>query len=308
MSLSIRAMASLTGMEYSGGVMTNDTQIFTTPSDKPVLVIGANGKTGRRLVGRLSAANLPFRAASRSSEIPFDWNDRSTWNRAIEGTGSVYITVYPDLSFPGVSENVGVFANLAVTLGAKRLVLLSGRGEAGAQDAEERLRKSGAEVTIVRCSVFNQNFSESFADAIRHGRLSMPVGDIQEPFVDAEDIADVAFAAFTDDRHIGETYELTGPRLLTLPQVVEELSRAIGRPVRFDPVSVPQYARELVEHGFSEEESLPVAQLIADVMDGRNATLVDGVKRALGREPRDFADFARAEVTAGTFDLEGGEL
>ena len=119
--------------------MRNNLQTHSTPSNKPVLVIGANGKTGRRLVQRLREANLPYREASRSTEIPFDWHDRSTWNRAIEGTGSVYITVYPDLSFPGVSENVGVFANLAVTLGAKRLVLLSGRGEAGAQDAEARL-------------------------------------------------------------------------------------------------------------------------------------------------------------------------
>ena len=286
--------------------MKNNLRTLSTPADKPVLVIGANGKTGRRLVQRLRAANLPYREASRSTEIPFDWNDRSTWNAALAGTGSVYITVYPDLSFPGVAENVGVFANLAVTLGAKRLVLLSGRGEEGAQEAEARLHQSGADVTIVRCSVFNQNFSESFADAIRYGRLSMPVGDIQEPFVDAEDIADVAFAALTDDRHIGEAYELTGPRLLSLPQVVEELSHAMGRPVQYEAVSVPDYAKELIDHGFSEEESLPVAQLLADVLDGRNASLTDGVKRALDREPRDFAEFARAEVAAGTFDLPGG--
>ena len=283
--------------------MKNNVSTLTTPSNKPVLVIGANGKTGRRLVQRLHSANLPHREASRSTEIPFDWNDRSTWSRAIEGAGSVYITVYPDLSFPGAAENVGVFANLAVTLGAKRLVLLSGRGEAGAQDAENRLHQSGADVTIVRCSVFNQNFSESFADAIRYGRLSMPVGDIREPFVDAEDIADVAFAALTEDRHIGEAYELTGPRLVSLPDVVAELSAAMGRPVRYEAVSVPDYAHELVYHGFSRKESLPVAQLLADVLDGRNASLTDGVQRALGRAPRDFAEFARAEVAAGTFDL-----
>lgn len=306
--LSIRAMARLPCGRYTGDVMKNNLQTHSTSSHKPVLVIGANGKTGRRLVQRLREANLPYREASRSTEIPFDWNDRSTWNRAIEGMGSVYITVYPDLSFPGVAENVGVFANLAVTLGAKRLVLLSGRGEEGAQDAEDRLHKSGADVTIVRCSVFNQNFSESFADAIRQGRLSMPVGDILEPFVDAEDIADVAFAALTNNRHIGEAYELTGPRLLSLPQVVEELSNAMGRPVKYEAVSVPDYARELVDHGFSQEESLPVAQLLADVLDGRNASLTDGVKRALGREPRDFAEFARAEAAAGTFDRPGGAL
>ena len=270
-----------------------------------VLVIGANGKTGRRVVQRLRNADYPVKAASRSSETLFDWNDGSTWAPALEGVHAAYITVYPDLSFPGVAENVERFAHLAVSLGCKRLVLLSGRGEEGAQDAEQRLKSSGAEWAIVRCSVFNQNFSESFADAIRHGHLSMPVGDIQEPFIDAEDIADVAFAALTDDRHIGQIYELTGPRLMTLPDVVADLSEAMGREVQFHPVSVEEYAKELTQHGFSEEESLPVAQLIADVMDGRNATLADGVQRALGREPRDFAEFARIEAEAGTWNLEG---
>jgi hypothetical protein len=90
--------------------------------------------------------------------------------------------------------------------------------------------------------------------------------------------------------------------------VVEELSEAMGRPVEYEAIRVPDYARELVKYGFSEEESLPVAQLVADVLDGRNASLADGVQRALGREPRDFSEFARAEVAAGTFDLEGAAL
>lgn len=274
-------------------------------SKQTILVIGANGKTGSRVIQRLRAAQYPVKAASRSSETSFDWDDKSTWAPALEGAQAAYITVYPDLSFPGAAEKVEAFAKLAVGLGTKRLVLLSGRGEEGAQDAEQRLQKSGADWTIVRCSVFNQNFSESFTEAIRHGHLSMPVGDIQEPFVDAEDIADVVFASLTDDRHIGQLYELTGPRLLTLPQVAEALSEAMGREVQFHAVSVEEYARELVQHGFSKEEALPVAQLIADVLDGRNATLTNGVQRALGREPRDFTDFAREEAIAGTWNLEG---
>lgn len=285
--------------------MRNATQIEKTNTNNSILVIGAKGKTGRRLCDRLAHAEIPFKAASRSSETPFDWNDDATWEPALEGVAAAYITVYPDLSFPGVAEQVEAFAKLAVSKGAKRLVLLSGRGEEGAQDAEERLRKSGAEWTIVRCSVFNQNFSDSFADAIRYGQLSMPVGDIQEPFIDAEDIADVAFAALTEEGHAGQAYELTGPRLLTLPEVARELSVAIGRLVEFTPVSVKDYAKELVQHGFSEEEAPEVSQLIADVMDGRNATLADGVQRALGRAPRDFGEFARSEAVKGTWNLEG---
>lgn len=282
--------------------MTTNTQTPSTQSPRAVLVIGANGKTGRRVAQRLQAAGLPVKAASRSSETPFDWQDSSTWAPALEGVQSAYITFYPDLAFPGAAGLVEAFARVALDHGVKRLVLLSGRGEEGARDAEQRIQNSGADWTIVRCSVFNQNFSESFAEAIAHGHLAMPVGQTKEPFVDAEDIADVAFAALTDNRHIGQVYELTGPRLLTLEQVASELSEAIGRTIEFHSVSVSQYAEELTQHGFSSEEALPIAQLIAEVFDGRNAYLTDGVQRALGRAPRDFSDFANAAAADGIWN------
>ncbi len=284
--------------------MTTNTKTPSNPSNHTVLVIGANGKTGRRVVQRLRDADYPVKAASRSSKTPFDWNDQATWAPALEGVQAAYITFYPDLTFPGAADKVEAFSKLAVSMGAKRLVLLSGRGEEGARDAEIRLENSGADWTVVRCAVFNQNFSESFADAISSGYLAMPTGDILEPFVDAEDITEVAFVALTETGHTGRIYELSGPRLLSLDQVAEELSKAIGREVQYHPVSVEAYAKDLVLAGFSEEESLPIAQLIADVLDGRNAYLTDGVQRALGREPRDFADFVREEAANGVWDLQ----
>ncbi len=269
-----------------------------------ILVIGANGKTGRRVVQRLRAAEYSVKAASRSSKTRFDWSDPTTWTPALEGTQAAYVTYYPDLAFPGASEKVEAFAKLAVSLNVKRLVLLSGRGEDGARDAEIRLENSGAEWTVVRCAVFNQNFSESFSEAIRYGRLSMPAGNTREPFVDAEDIADVVFKALTEEGHEGQIYELTGPRLLTLSEVAGKLAEAIGRNVRYCAVSVDEYAEELAEHGYSKEEAQPIAQLISDVLDGRNAYLTDGVKRALGRAPREFADYANEAATTGIWDLE----
>ena len=178
---------------------------------KPILIIGATGKTGRRVAARLAAAGIPIKAASRNGQTRFEWNDQSTWAPALEGAGAAYITYYPDLAFPGAAETVEEFAKLAVASGVKRLVLLSGRGEENAQDAERRVRNSGADYTLVRAAFFNQNFSEAFAETVQHGVLAMPGGDTVEPFLDAEDIADVVVAALTDDKHIGELYELTGP-------------------------------------------------------------------------------------------------
>ena len=199
------------------------------------LVIGARGKTGRRVADRLIKAGIRVRPASRSSGTRFDWGDQSTWRPALDGVDAAYITFYPDLALPGAAETVGAFADLAVASGVRRLVLLSGRGEAGARQAELRIQESGADWTIVRCAFFSQNFSETFADAVRYGTLAMPGGKTAEPFLDADDIADVAFAALTDDRHIGQLYELTGPRLLTLAEVAAELGATLGREVRYRP-------------------------------------------------------------------------
>ncbi len=276
----------------------------TTSTRHTTLVLGASGKTGRRVTDRLTAAGRPVRAASRSGETRFDWHDEATWAPALAGVDAVYITYYPDLAFPGAADIVGTFADLAVANGVRRLVLLSGRGEEGARQAEVRVQNSGADWTLVRCAFFNQNFDEAFVDSLRAGVLAVPGGDTAEPFLDADDIADVVFAALTDDRHIEQLYELTGPRLLTFTEVAAELSTAIGRAVHYLPVTPKEFASELVASGFPEEEAVPISQLFAEVLDGRNSYLTDGVQRALDRPPRDFADYARDTAATGVWNLE----
>lgn len=186
---------------------------------RPILVLGGTGKTGRRVVSRLEARGLPVRVGSRSGEPPFDWHRPETWWPALHDTRAAYISYYPDLAIPGAVDVVGSFAELAAEQGVRRLVLLSGRGEAEAERAA--VRAPGAEVTVLRSAWFAQNFSEDYMlDHVRSGVVALPAGETPEPFVDAGDIADVAVAAFTDDRHAGELYELTGPRLLTFAEMV----------------------------------------------------------------------------------------
>lgn len=293
-------MGRLTQRLYSA-FMTNTAAAIAA---RTTLVIGARGKTGRRVTERLVEAGRSVRAGSRTGETRFDWDDTATWLPALGGIDAVYITYYPDLALPGAADAVGAFADLAVAHGVRRLVLLSGRGEAGARQAEMRVQRSGADWTVVRCAFFNQNFSETFVDAVRHGVLAMPGGATAEPFLDADDIADVVFAALTDDRHIGQLYELTGPRLLTLDDAATELSAAIGRPIRYVPMTVQQYAAELTLHGLPEVEAGPLAELIAEVLDGRNAYVSDGVQRAVGRPPRDFADYARDMAATPVWHLQ----
>jgi uncharacterized protein YbjT (DUF2867 family) len=268
---------------------------------EPVLVLGATGKTGRRVLERLTARGIPTRMGTRSGEPPFDWDDPSTWSPVLQGAGSVYLQHYLD-ALPGSAEVIGSFAELAVANGIPRIVHLSGRGEPGAEQAEQAVRETGAHVTTLRSTWFSQNFSESyFLDGLLAGELALPAGATPEPFVDADDIADVAVAALTDDRHVGKVYELTGPRLLTFSEAVKEIARATGREIRYTPVSIEEFAASLDEQGVPGDWIELLVYLFQEVLDGRNAHLADGVQQALGREPKDFADYARDAAAGGVW-------
>lgn len=273
-----------------------------------ILVLGGNGKTGRRVAERLTARGVDVRIGSRNAAVPFDWNDQSTWKAAVADTAAVYITYVPDLAVPGAPDAVAAFAEVAVGSGVRRLVLLSGRGEVEAQNAEERLRQvaepAGVEWTVVRASWFAQNFNENFLiEPILAGEVALPVGDVKEPFIDVEDIADVAVAALTEDGHNGEIYEVTGPRLISFAEAVAEIAAAAGREISYVTVPMDAYAAVLTEEvGLDAETVGFLTYLFTEVLDGRNARTADGVRRALGREPRDFADFARDAAATGVWN------
>jgi uncharacterized protein YbjT (DUF2867 family) len=271
-------------------------------ADQPTLVLGGTGKTGRRIVQRLTRRNLAVRVGTRSGGVPFDWADRRTWAPALDGVGAVYISYYPDIAAPGAAEAVAEFARLALRSGVRRQVLLSGRGEERARQAEQAVRDAGGDVTVVRCAWFAQNFSEDFLlDPVLAGEVALPAGEVAEPFVDADDIADVVVAALTEDGHTGQLYELTGPRLLTFAEAVGEIAAATGRDITYVPVTVEQYAQAATEHGVPAEVVAALSHVFGEVLDGRNAHLTDGVQRALGRPPRDFADFARQTAASGVW-------
>jgi uncharacterized protein YbjT (DUF2867 family) len=274
-----------------------------TQEQKATLVLGGTGKTSRRVVERLEARELPARVGSRSVEPPFDWKDRVTCTPALRDVESVYVSYYPDLAVQGAVAAVRSFADLAVEAGVRRLVLLSGRGEEETQRAEQVVQEAGVEWTVVRCAWFSQNFSESYLlEPIICGEIALPAEDVPEPFVDAEDIADVAVAALTEDGHAGELYELTGPRLLTFAEAVGKIAKAAGREICFVPVSVEEYASVLSEQDVPDEFVSFLTYLFGEVLDGRNAHLTDGVRRALGREPRDFSDYAHEATATGVWD------
>jgi uncharacterized protein YbjT (DUF2867 family) len=286
----------------SAFLMTTNTRTHTP---QPILVLGGTGKTGRRVAARVAARGVPIRIGSRSAEPRFDWEHESTWAAALDGIAAAYVTYVPDLAMPGAAEQVARFAAVAKERGVRRLVLLSGRGEEGARAAELAVEASGLEWTIVTASWFNQNFSEDYLlPAVLQGELALPAGDVAEPFIDADDIADVAVAALLEEAHAGQRYEVTGPRLLTFTQVAATIASVTGRPIEYFPVTTSDFVAGAAEQGMPQELAAMLADLMTEVLDGRNAHVSDGVQRALGRPPRDFVDYAIAAANTGIWNTE----
>lgn len=260
-----------------------------------ILVLGGTGKTGRRIAAALKAKGISFRIGSRTAVPAFDWNNESSWDACLHGVSTVYLNYAPDLAIPGATDSIRAFVDRSKNRGIKRIVLLSGRGEAEAQASEKIVQESGLEWTVVRASWFNQNFSEgAFVEMVQSGQITLPAGSVREPWVDVDDIADVVVAALTEPGHVGQVYEVTGPRLMTFADIAAALTRATGREINYVDIPHTDFLESMSETGTPKDVIWLLDYLFATVLDGRNAHLTDGVQRALGRPPKDFADYARA--------------
>lgn len=275
-------------------------------TNNTTLVLGATGKTGRRILPRLRMQGIPARAASRSSTTRFDWSDPDSWDAALQGVSTVYVVP------PGVVGPAHGFVPRAEAAGVQRLVLLSGRGadrwgdsEFGRdmRDAEDAVRGSSLEWTILRPNNFAQNFDEDvFHAPLLAGELALPAGAVPEPFIDLEDVADVAATVLAEPgRHGGQTYELTGPRALTFEEAVDLISRATGQPITYKQISPAEYTAALVEGGLSEEDAHHVAEMFVMMERGLLADPTDGVTAVLGRDPRTFEDYVLRTAAAGAW-------
>lgn len=274
----------------------------TNQNGSPILVLGATGKTGSRVAARLQQLEIPVRAGHRRAAIPFDWQNSTTWHTALQGVKKLYLSFQPDLAVPGAIDTLEHFCQQAVNRGVQKIVLLSGRGEDEARQAEDVVKNSGADWTVLRASWFMQNFSESFIlDDLLNGQVYLPPGEIPEPFIDAEDIADAAVAALTQPGHSNTLYELSGPRLMTFAQAVGEIALASEREIHYQQVPVADYVDYLREAQLPAEMIALLEYLFSTVLDGRNASVTDGIQRSLGRAPRDFSAYIADTAASGVW-------
>ncbi len=275
-------------------------------NNSPILVIGKTAKTGLRVEQRLHSLGYSTRGVSRSSSPTFNWEDSTTWRKALEGTQSAYVTFYPDLAIPSAEDTIREFVEAAKDAGLQHLVMLSGRGEQGAQRAEKVLMNSGLAWNVVRASWFMQNFSEGFMiEGIVGGELMLPAGDNLEPFIDIDDIADVAVAALTRSELRNRLFEVTGPRAMTFTQCVAEISKVVGYPVKYTSISIDDFLTALRDQGLPEEMLWLMRELFTVVFDGRNSSPTNGVEEALGRPATDFSEYLRKVMATGAWHHSG---
>ncbi len=269
-----------------------------------VLVIAANGKTGRRVVPLLEQRGATVRRGSRSGTPAFDWESRSTWAGALEGMDAAYVVYQPDLAVPGADDDIRAFARIAKEQGVRKVVLLSGRGVKESEVAEQIVAQSGLAWTFVRAAWFNQNFSEGdFATMARDGVIALPMGDTAEPIIDADDIAEVVAVALTDTRLNSETLDLSGPAALTHDQIADELSKASGRQIRYAPITTDEFRAALGDMGTPAEYIDLLVYLFDVTRSGVNEAPTGDVERVLGRPPKSFAEFAAKAAAEGAFNM-----
>jgi len=269
------------------------------------LILGGTGKTGRRIASRLTAAGHEVRTAGRTGgDVRLDLDDPATHAPALTGITAAYLLEPGSIEGDNNLPRIAALADAAVSAGVRRLVLLSAPGADSEHHplhaTEQAVRGSGLEWTVLRPGWFAQNFSEDFwLPAVRSGTLALPAGEGRVPFIDAEDIADVAVAALTGDRHAGQVYELTGPRALGFGEAAELIAAASGRPLRYVAVTPEDYRDQQIANGVPPKAAERMAHLVAMGSTGALEGLSDGVEKALGRAPRRFEDFAAAAAATG---------
>ena len=275
-------------------------------NDSTTLVLGASGKSGRRVAARLRLKGLPVRAVSRRSEIPFDWADPSGWNAVLQGVRAVYVVP------PAVPGPVHEFAAQATAAGVRHLVLLSGRGAddwgdssfgRDMRDAEDAVRAADIPWTILRPNNFAQNFDEElWHPPLLSGELALPAGDVGEPFIDLEDVADVAAHVLSEpDRHAECVYELSGPRSITFEEAVALISRASGQPMSYRRVTPDEYIDALVAQGVDRGAAEHVAEMFVLMGGGLISDTTDDVAGVLGRPARTFEDYVLRVAVTGAW-------
>lgn len=274
-----------------------------------ILVIGGNGKTGRRVAANLTELGHNVRVVGRKTTPAFNWENPATYEAALEGMDRAYVVYYPDLAVPGSRDAITELTEKALKVGLEKMVLLSGKGETEAEACEEIVANSGLNYTLVRASWFNQNFSEgAFLEFVLNGAVALPVPDAEIPFVDVNDIADVAAKVLMYDTYNGQTITVTGPQMHTFKEVVGIMADEIGHPIQYIPISIEAFKAGMRQSGLPESYIWLFGYLFEEVLGNPdNQSISHDVQTVLGRPAIDFRTYAKGAAASGIWNPKAME-
>lgn len=270
------------------------------PQHENILVIGGQGKNGRRVVEKLRNMKYNVFFTSRSNqennnnERYFDWNDQKTYSPALKEIQKVYI-VHPDTSMPLAFGQLKELVGLMDELSVSKAVLLSGRGQKSVVECEEILINSSIKWTIIRSAWFNQNFSEGhFLGGIKSGEVVFMADSVKEPFVDLDDLSDVVVQCLLNEIHDGKLYEVTGGEALSFKEAVGIIGIHLNRKIDYKALDKDEYSNLLINLGLEASVAGHMTEAFSEILDGRNEHLGDGVLEVLKRHPRSFMEFVKS--------------
>lgn len=269
-----------------------------------ILVIGGNGKTGRRVAENLSQLGHNVSVVGRKTNPAFDWENTDTYDAALKDMDRAYVVYYPDLAVPGSRDAISTLTEKALQAGLEKVVLLSGKGETEAEACEDIVANSGLNYTLVRASWFNQNFSEgAFLEFVLNGTVALPMPDARIPFVDVNDIADVVCKVMVDDAYNGQTITVTGPQKRTFKEVVEIMAAATNKHIQFVPISIDEFKDGMQKAGLPDSYVWLFGYLFQEVLGNpENQEVSDDVAKVLGRPAIDFETFAKQTAATGIWN------
>lgn len=272
-----------------------------------VLVLGATGTVGRRLVAALQARGAAVKAASRSGKpvegapgVVFDFADPATWGPAFSGVTAVYV-----LAPTGTLDVTGTLLPVIAAAAERgvKVVLQSVLG-VDADDSipyrqvELALEKSGTPYVILRPNWFTDNFLTFWKPGIDHGRIALPAGDGKSSFIDVRDIAAAAAVALTETKFDGQAFNLTGPEALGYAEAAAILSAATGRTIAYEAIDDDAFVALLAGAGVPEDYARFLALIFFPVRQGWTAGVTDAVATLTGAPPRSVAAWAQDHAAA----------
>jgi uncharacterized protein YbjT (DUF2867 family) len=277
-----------------------------------ILVTGATGLSGSELVRRLSARGTPSRALVRNlakaqpltmlPNVEVVVGDMARPESLTEALRGVERAILISSSDPTMVATQTSFIDAAKKAGVQHVVKLSGiipeldspfRFARMHAEIEKRLEESGLAYTHLRAGEFMPSYFRQVPSIVARGILALPMADARIASVDIGDLAEVSIAVLTTSGHEGKTYPLTGPESLSMAEVAEKLSAAIGKTVRYVDVPPEEANQARLAAGMPPYLAEGLDELFAERRKGKESRVWPTIEEVFGLQPTSFDEFAR---------------